>query len=306
MSTPRTSIKDLTKDLAEKEVAPKLELLELARLMQASKSVNALFKKPLLDRKMSAVGNYVEQANYEKLEAIAMADPTLMFNPVLMKVPGESKPVLISPLQFAFKTLDTYMWQLILKAIQHSQNQALLSRFSAELHQPITHTNLEPLFKAYDDYIKQCGLWLSNQITDQQIDQDWLALGVSQRQYLSMGMLKIFCDKNTDWRPEATFAADENKWPKGVCQIKAYYDNKGGGEETLSLDRLGISFSLVNYGRADTVAAGAPPLPYFRRALAVADLATFRRLLEVRTQDFKQLKAQQLILAPQANSCNVM
>lgn len=298
MSNPRTPsipIKNLTNDLADKEIAPKLDLSDLARLFRTSKAINLLFKKPFLDRKISTL---VEQADYDRLETIAMADPARMFNQVMMKVPGETQPILISPLLYAFKTLDTHMWQLILKAIQHSQNQALLDLFTAELHKPIQHVNWQPLFVAYEYYINQSTLWMNKQITLDTFCKDRLVIGVAQHQCLSMSVLKIFCDPNTNWKPDADFTANESSRPKEACLIKAYYydDPRRGRIEKLQVKGLGSSFFLYT----DTIGRIA------HRGLMgpsniTSDLATFRRLLAVRTQDFENLKKQSLSLAPQAN-----
>jgi hypothetical protein len=54
----------------------------------------------------------VKAANYRKVEETVSSEPTLMFMPVCCTYP-DGKIESISPLQYAFKVRDTYMWKML-------------------------------------------------------------------------------------------------------------------------------------------------------------------------------------------------
>lgn len=108
-----SQLEQLPIEIATQELALYLDKNDLANLVRASKSSYCMFQKPLKAAKLLHI---VKEANYDNAEKIIDADPLLMFQHVSYKK-ADGTDETISPLKFAFKVLDTYMWKMFLEKI---------------------------------------------------------------------------------------------------------------------------------------------------------------------------------------------
>lgn len=236
------------------------------------------------------------------------ADPSLMFEEAEIIKGGEK----ICPLVYAMKTRDIEMLKLFSMSIIKKDDATLTARYKQAFQQPITHIDLKPLFDAYELYIQQCGLWLKHQLSNKEIDTACLELGKVQGKYLPMSMLKVFCDEKTDWSGTSKFVIDDHSRRNGPCEIRASYRNKGMKIEILNVERCGQDFGLLireMWSHAVAVGVGGELLTTALGSAPSYDLATFRRLVEVRDAQFSVLRQDPLNLTSfvsQSSNSNVM
>ncbi|MFC3908060.1 hypothetical protein ACFORL_03065 [Legionella dresdenensis] len=111
----------------------------------------------------------VANADYAEAEKLAKLNPDLMFQHVpydrnshqtIASLPEEvnvepvyspTSPEYISPLKLAFKNYDSYMWAMFLELVKDHPDQ--LELFKQQKEEQKEHYNIEPLLKAYDNYL---------------------------------------------------------------------------------------------------------------------------------------------------------
>jgi hypothetical protein len=197
----------------------------------------------------------------------------------------------ISPLKYAFYALDTYMWKMFQENIKN--NRKHMERFTKQLFEQTDRVDLQPLFTEYETYKNESTRWQNNQITDKALDDAWLNVGKKQRETFikARHLLKEFCRKGDSWDAQSKFDVDVA--PRPTSTFIYNYDTKR--EESvcpfISHFGLGFVFSLI---QAPGGVMATRRLLWAAAALAACgrDLATFRRLLEVRTDDLVRLRLQ--------------
>lgn len=277
---------------SEAGIGRHLAILDLSQLTQVSRRF-CIFQNDVntIRKKVTELFQFVKKADYDEVEKLVNAKPSLMFIP--LKLLNGS---IMSPLQYTFKVYDTEMWQICLKAIQDHQDQKLMDYFTQQLNEPINHIDLQPLFDAYEYYIMRLRLWLNNQISDEKINADWLNLAKAQAKNLQWYMLRLFCDEKTNWIKQPLFKVGKGTRPKRICEVRANYGNKQNEKEPLNLDRLGYDFGLISSVQGDVQAIDIGSLLFVQK-----DSANFRLLLDLRKADFEKLKLQSLNLTQKAN-----
>ena len=306
---------DLLRKSLERHSAPYLEQLpqgvisivsgyldkkNLLNLSLGSKTTCSLFKKPLAGA--VKLLHLVQEADYVEAEKMVTADPSLMFQYVhYQKADGTDG--IISPLKFAFEIYDTYMWRMFEEKI--TNDTELMALFTKQAQEQTEHVNLEPLFTRYETYDKNHSLWRSNKISDKTLDQAWSDVAVMQRdrKVLPRHMLKEFCREGDSWSPTSTF--DVNTYP-APSDMNIIADEKEIPISTLGLIRGALSKLVRGISSArmrwNSTAASDSPHPLFSSFLGPKtdysihparkyDVWTFRRLHEVRKNDFEKLQS---------------
>lgn len=222
----------------------------------------------------------VVYANYEEAKIAIKENPSLMFKHVNFRYHDGSSEC-ISPLKYAFKIYDTYMWENIFYE-KIKDNSIHMKEFIKQAHEQTTHINLQSLFDAYEKYEKQLPLWLSEEITQDQLDTTWFELGAQQLAQLPMHMLKEFSQGGGRWNAAWTFDV-KAMLPPVPSQIYDHITQTGRTLSSIISDRgFGRSFTLV---RGKEPSLSAKGVGNRGRPQAREDLATFRNLLERRKND---------------------
>lgn len=263
----------------------------------SSKDKKDLFYNVIAFHKISKAGNLLkatEYADYEVAQKLIKNNPSLMFEPISFRFRDGSEER-ISPLRYAFKVYDTYMWKTVfLKTIEQlnrtEEKTEYLKEFLAQMqaqHQ-VGHIDLEILFQAYEHYNRQYDL--RNEISSKAIIDGWFELA-KQQKGLPVHMLKEFSRRSNqgDTWAEAEFKIDERPWPSD-CHVFVAHDQKKSLYSTL-LSSLAFIFVRNEGGypcllrpyhwqniNTDSSTASLLSLEY--------DLQRFRRLLEKRKDDF--------------------
>lgn len=191
---------------------------------------------------------HVINADYNEIEKAWNKNLELMFLPVI-RADGITD---ISPLQKSFELYDTYTWKGFYEKIKDQPE--LVDRFFEQADQQKNHINLQPLFDAYEAYRVQYYKWLDSEITDRDLENEWINLGKLQRELLPLHMLREFCREGDTWSSQSRF--DTKLPPPNGGSIYNYSTSK-----TIDLDSsdfhsgFGSSFSIVR-GVASTYAAG--------------------------------------------------
>jgi hypothetical protein len=274
------------------KIATELSLSDLSKLARTCKASQTLFQNPILTRKEEMLRECVIKADYDTLEGFVRIEPALMFEEIIITFPNGAQEK-TTALEQAFKTYDTYMWQIFLRAIRH--NPKLQSRFEEQLTKPIIHIDLAQLFSAYLTYIGKHQLRLANQITDDEFAKALLDLGKAQRLYFPWCMLRIFFDGTIAWSVRSSmFPAKDHSRPSDPCEVFVGDDGK---KKTLDFDRCGEDFSLIHCLWTGVMAVGQEWGTQYlvgNLDLPVRDLAGLRYLLQVRTGEFNQLQLERV------------
>lgn len=251
---------------------------------KASKTLQTLFKPETPAAKLL---HAVTLSDYDRAEALMSRDIGLIFKEVSFQH-ANGRVECISPLKYAFKVYDTYMWQLFLSKIEESkelkedEKREFKQAFIKQAYDQKEHLDLAPLLEAYKEYDRQYTRWLNDEIKGEALDQAWLALGVQQREVLPWHMLKEFCRKGDSWSENATFST-LSFLKISKCDVIYNWDSRR--EENLLRVALGVSYSLVRGGAQRVLASARGALFATRAWSAWLDSAIFRRLCEVRMSD---------------------
>jgi|GEM_PF-1734425 len=233
-------------------------------------------------------------ANYDAAERVINDNPASMFESRDFVYPDGSKEC-ISPLKYAFKVYDTYMWEMFYERIEKETNPTLrqqyIKQYMKQMLEQTTHIDLSLLFEAYIKCeTKDRHYWRHKDIAYEEVKKECFNVGMIQRRILPVHMLKEFSREGDIWRADSSFDINVTPRPKNC----GFYEEYTTGDwkslsSTLSDPKWGISFLLVK-GRPDYVTQA------FRvqKALAFqlsADRATFRRLFEVRKEDLAKKRS---------------
>ena len=269
---PKFKLEDLPPEIQKDVIASHLDKQALGRLMQTSKDMYTLFKKPLKSAKLL---DFVTEANYTEAEKIVAVDPLLMFQSVLLKY-SDGKSESISPLKFAFKVYDTYMWEMFLGKIQ--KNSESMKCFLRQAEEQTEHVSLAPLFAEYDEYIKLIDPPGNSMTALQGI---MLKIGKMQKEVLPFHMLKEFCREGVYWRNDSKFDVRKMQRP-GLCYI--FNKSINSYIDLLSfIPTLGVTFTLARATELGVIAIKSQSL--LAKQSITLDLETLRHLFEVRVND---------------------
>jgi len=275
----KLSLELLPKDIAEYVMTPKyINLKDLVALAKIN-TVKTLFQKPLTVAKLL---DFVTQTNNAEAEKIINIAPALMFQHVQLRY-STNEPESISPLKCALKFYNTDIGKLFWMKIKNYPEY--VQHFKKQIQEQKEHIDLESFFSAYTNYGLQYNLWSEQKISDQEIDQAWLQVGVKQRELLvspARHILMKLCSK-------IQLNNGESKVDDPIVpQPESYgaYDNLTGAWISLSapysISRLGKDFSLLLAG--DTaIARGVGHRP--RAVDAAFDSAKIRGLYEAKIKD---------------------
>jgi len=254
----------------------------------------------IVGNKLTQLLNSVEHADYEQVEKIIADEPALMFGHVNYKFRDGSREC-ISPLQCAFKLYDTYMWKIFYERIRREANpnlqQEYVKRYIKQMQEQTTHIDLEPLFEAYTEYERQYQLWVDDEITNEKLDEEWFKLGTVQKRMLPIHILKEFSREGYTWSASSSFDVNVTPRPANCRVFDCIADVWKSLSSTLSDPGWGASFSLIRAEYRRRLASGSRGRVAFYQVTGLVglDLAAFRRLFEVRREDF----ARQLALIGQ-------
>ncbi len=198
---------------------------DLVSLAGTSRSTLLLFQEPIKTIKMTKLLlRFVTQSNYAEAQHIVDIDPNLMFQHVRFVYPNGNIEM-TSPLKYAFRIYDTYMWKMFLEKIQSDLES--LKRFLSQAHER-KHLDLDPLHNEYTEYKALYDQWLEEEIGDQELDEAWLKLGAKQYELLVRGalhMLMELCREGNYWKTDSKF--DISLPPKAEsCRAHNYFDGK--------------------------------------------------------------------------------
>lgn len=171
-------------------LAPHLNLPDLGNLMLTNRSFCTLFKKPHDAVKLLSL---VMSADWDKAAEIVDKNPGLMFQAVHHTYP-DGRTEFTTPLRYAFKVYDTYMWKMFEKKIREKCPEKM-EVFNEQLRTQKEYINLQPLYDAYEEYGAQAQDWQQEKIDDTVINLEWLKVGKAQRDFLPIHMLKEFLRK---------------------------------------------------------------------------------------------------------------
>lgn len=268
---------------------------DFAKISRALKGDNGLSNIKIALAKISTAGKLLkatEYADYNHAENLIADNVDLMFEPVGFKFRDGSEEQ-ISPLGYAFKVYDTYMWKTVfLKRIEKiedsTQKEQALKKFYAQMQKQnrIGHINLEPLFQAYQEYDRQHQLWLENKISSQELNEEWSKLATNQIKILPIHMLKEFSRyERNGWQATNLFDVQDIP-PPLTCSIYDYNQKKLISLASI-LANPNWSFSLARGRRDFAMAPKEDGSGFSLPDLARYDLNVFRSLFNKRELNFK-------------------
>lgn len=284
-------------------ISPHASLSDVARLVSVSQSVNALFSHSLIQRQVLKLCEMVQQADYATAKKMMLTHSGLMLQEV--KINGQS----FSPLKLAYRKVDTAMGQIFLEAVKGSPD--LQEAFFQQLNEPIEQEDFEFIFVAYEIFIREYARWCNSEISPDELDAAWLALGRQQR-LLPQHILKEFCREGSWWGVGSAFNNMTPPMSPGIAiltgetWVSSYPALVFGDNETYTLMRGewhgGVGSFVISYqalSKTDWI-DGEP----WRE-----DLAILRHLCTVRKNAFEQLKDPTIALAPEPgwlSWCNII
>ncbi|MBA3662028.1 MAG: hypothetical protein H0W64_09880 [Gammaproteobacteria bacterium] len=288
MAINRSFLEELPIEIPDHEIAPNLDKQSLLYSMLTSQRMYHFFKQPLETIKLL---DFVNCADYEHAQAMINISPALMFMPfTIKKIDGSYQTT--TPLKLAYELLDTYMWKMFWEKIK--TNPQWVALFLEQVHGQTEHVNLDPLFAEYKKYQDQYKLWLQDKITNSELATAWLNVGKKQREILPRHMLKEFCRPGHSWGPESLFDVTVDPIPTDN-KIYNYLTSEMVTLFPFKPDcGLGNDFTLTR--SADVTLPGGNQVRLWKSQwnttegvagehLATRDLATFRQLYDIRTED---------------------
>ncbi len=246
--------------------------------------------------------NNVVDADYEKVSNAIDKDPSLMFEPVSF-VYSDGSSERISPLKYAFKVYDTYMWMMFYEKIK--DNPKWVEQFRKQELEQSEHIDLAPFFAASKEFETQHKCWQRGKISEESDEKNrlaWIKYGAAQHKYLPLHVVKEMAREGDTWRVNSTFDINARPAPSN-CRLWDYtiggYENFGKHWITLSTiikDRgWGSSYTLF---RGETSYCGMHPNMGHGFLKENKDPAIFRRYFAVRKED---LAKQRTLLAQNAH-----
>ena len=192
------------------EIPLYLDKKDILNVRQTSKMMNKLFQPA---SEVAKLLHFVQEADYDAAKKIVEANPELMFKYVSYKKTDDTYET-ISPLKFAFKVLDAYMWKMCYEKIK---NTPLLKHFIQQLDEQRDHINLNPLYAEYikyDDLAKFHRRYSQGSFVfdyRKLIDNGWFNVGKIQRNVLPLHMLKEFLHSGNSWNNQSKFDDEINR-----------------------------------------------------------------------------------------------
>lgn len=183
-------------------------------------STLCFFTAKSANKELNHLMKAVKNADYQTAFTLAVNNPALMFEKMEIFHQDQTKETL-SPLQFAFKVYDSFMWD-IFKTIA-KRDTRLWESFVNQANEPIIHLDLEPLIGtqgAYHQYQTIYSQWTYNTymrntikqvdnmgkvITHHHVLTAGNAIGEAQRLYIPMHMFREMCRRDDRWRVDSTF-----------------------------------------------------------------------------------------------------
>jgi hypothetical protein len=189
----QTWLPEIPTDFVEAEIATKLTLKELSRIVQTSRGVNALFSKPLTNIKVAILLQHVAYGEQREAEKILRLVPTLLLTPGQVTDYSGRTFKGITAFQYAVWALDTDMWKMILEylpredavkqLVDHTHNKKEYKKMYGEYYSFIPYIN------ALETYAKNENTWRHDQK-----EEHWCtAVGGAQR-YVPANIAQKLCD----------------------------------------------------------------------------------------------------------------
>lgn len=273
-------------------------------------------KKPLLHNasafhKISEAGKLLratEYADYDQVEHLIANDPSLQFEPVSFKF-RDGHEERISPLSYAFKFYDTYMWKTVfLKTIEELEDAVKREKYLKKFYEQMQaqaikgQTTLVDLTNAYETLQRQTEALLQTEMSDQDIqnfDTEWYAFGKRQKELLPIHMLKEFLRKESQtWNLGFSFDVEDMPRPS-IFKLDDYTNSnlQMFGVRELDNNSLpnflcdpnwGVSFSLVRgpYPNVGCWGGILSALIGQGHGEAPLDLQIFNHLFDKRKEEF--------------------
>ncbi len=300
-SRPPLQLIAIPEEILHHEIAPRIVKDDLKTAMHFSETSRFFFQSFTKLNNQEAARRLlmlIKQADWNAIEKIINAHPTLMFERVQSTITEQSER--ISPVQYAFFLYDTYTWKILLQKIQN--NAELIDLFLQQEEQQKNHIDLSPFFAAYADYRKKYAAWLENKITKEDVQQAWLTIGIMQGQFLPVHMLKEFCRADKLWRPYAPFHADLNTRP--IPNI--IYDYHRGQIFSLcpitTTSRLGKDFTLGRGSRMCCTWRKGTRKRAAAQERIREDCKIFEKLYQVRSNELTEQISQLTLSRQQRNA----
>jgi hypothetical protein len=189
----------------------------------------------------------------------------------------------ITPLQYSAKIMDTYSRNLLLSYVPQEKTDDFLHHIQAQKE----YINLEPLFYAYEKFQTLRLRWSNNEISHCDIESHYSDTQLGKRILELLNdaqhFIKEMCQDWGEWDENAKF--DDSTPPR---DDKVYYDRIYNFMPLASIADVGSSFLLArDLDRFPSVGTATDLIKHYSTR---NDLAAFRRLLEVRTEQLaKQL-----------------
>lgn len=252
---------------------PETELNKKATLSRVCKTLHRFFQEEIRQVGIKKLFESVIHADYEIAEKIVKANPSLMFEEVRY-VDGR-----ITPLQYAFRVYDTYMWKMFLENIQHDGR--FVQQFLEQALQQKEHIHLKFLFDEYKNFDERLGSYINREIPPEALDKSWLRVGLQQSN-LPCHMLKQFCSQGL-WGFHATFDIEADPRPSGY---PIYFFGKESTVEDVSFEKLfgelGTKYTLIYSPGEKRVCAW----PYGEGG-SIVDSGIFKLLFKTRKNDLR-------------------
>lgn len=280
------------------EIPYYLDKKDLINCRYTSKKMFNFFQQPLLATQLLPL---IKSENYKKIEELVKKTPQIIFQHVSWKIQNEYE--IISPLKFAFKILDTPLWEL-LRNIATELHPSCITTFNQQvLEQKENYFNLNSLISAYNHYEKINTLWQNKKISYSALQQAWFQVGKEQS-FLPVYFLNAICRTGKFWTKNCEFENNESSSnKKNNIQIEKsntrlqysdiqVYDFGAEKMEHLQPEKLyaelGNKYTLIR-GPWSLHAWQMVSMGGWDAALWKHDLNKFQEIYKKRVKDFKEL-----------------
>lgn len=234
--------------------------------------------------------NHVVNADYKQVKKAIDRNPSSMFTPVNFRYRDGSSER-ISPLKYAFKVYDTYMWLLFYKKIKNNPQD--VEKFIEQANEQITHIDLDPLFEAYEEYEKEqqrFEQYRNNVLRGflpfslNELIKAKKKLGTMQRKLLPAHMWIEISREGSTWNFNSTFDVDAQPPASNQCQI---YDSENrlwrSVASIIAEPTKDVDFTLMRGIESSTAKTVGSVEMFFTSIIDDSDI--IRGLLEIRKED---------------------
>jgi len=237
-------------------------------------SVNHFFRENLADALLKSV----MFADYRSVSTFLFRQPNLIFQEVFIPMANGHKERM-SILKYVLNNLDSHMWKGFLKALSEKDKQ----RFLSEAKELNPFIDLNPLFKAYKNYIasyqewspelKKGGNYWENSAYEK-MHACWLEVGKEQAKLPKHFLKEMHLQNLEHWSTTNNFTLDPNEslYFMELPQLPPF-------------PGLGTEFGIFRGSDFETQKSYTACVG----RQAEEDLTVFRHLYEIRKNDIKQM-----------------